>query len=228
MVASAVEQMTATVSEITQNSETARSVAGKAVSRVETASKRVVALGQAAQKIGKVTETITDISDQTNLLALNATIEAARAGDAGKGFAVVANEIKELARQTSAATGEIKESVSNIQASTTGTVTDIEEISKVILEVSQIVTTIATSVEEQSVTSQEITGSVSRTSDEILEVNNNLNAASENSEEIARNIAEVDREASQISSNSNRLKSSAEDLNLLSDQLMELVEKFKV
>ena len=65
-------------------------------------------LGTAAQEIGKVVETITEISEQVNLLALNATIEAARAGEAGKGFAVVANEIKDLARQTATDTGEIK------------------------------------------------------------------------------------------------------------------------
>jgi methyl-accepting chemotaxis protein len=68
-------------------------------------------LGAAANSIGKVIETITDISEQVNLLALNATIEAARAGEAGKGFAVVANEIKELAKQTAAATQDIKEKI---------------------------------------------------------------------------------------------------------------------
>lgn len=55
--------------------------------------------GQAAQEIGQVTETITEISSQANLLSLNATIEAAGAGEAGKGSAVVAHEIKERARQ---------------------------------------------------------------------------------------------------------------------------------
>ena len=60
-------------------------------------------------KVGKVAEQIEAIAKQTNLLALNATIEAARAGDAGKGFAVVAGEVKQLAGQTSRATGEIGE-----------------------------------------------------------------------------------------------------------------------
>ena len=57
-------------------------------------------MSEEANTIGKVTETITDISNQIRLPALNATIEAARAGDAGKGFAVVAAEIKDLAKQT--------------------------------------------------------------------------------------------------------------------------------
>nr|WP_320011745.1 methyl-accepting chemotaxis protein [uncultured Desulfobulbus sp.] len=78
------------------------------MSQAGSASSQVNELGLAAQEIGKVVEAITEISEQVNLLALNATIEAARAGDAGKGFAVVANKIKELARQTAEATGEIK------------------------------------------------------------------------------------------------------------------------
>ena len=78
--------------------------------------------------IGKVTETITEISAQTNLLALNATIEAARAGTAGKGFAVVANEIKELAKQTTAATEDIKSRIEGVQTSTALGISEIEEV----------------------------------------------------------------------------------------------------
>lgn len=68
-------EMTASVKEIAQNSEKARCTTGEAVSQANSASERVAELGQAAQEIGKVTATITEISEQTNLLALNATIE---------------------------------------------------------------------------------------------------------------------------------------------------------
>lgn len=67
-------------------------------------------------RVGNVAEKINSVASQTNLLALNATIEAARAGEAGRGFAVVANEVKALSGQTSDATKEIKEVVSNLHS----------------------------------------------------------------------------------------------------------------
>jgi methyl-accepting chemotaxis protein len=91
--------MSATISDIAQNAEKARSVSAEAMKQGEIIVE-VVKTGTSAKDINTVTETITSISAQTNLLALNATIEAARAGAAGKGFAVVANEIKTLAEQT--------------------------------------------------------------------------------------------------------------------------------
>jgi methyl-accepting chemotaxis protein len=118
----AAEEMTATINEIAQNAEKAGAISDQAVDKAGETSGQMEGLGQAAEGIGKVVETITEISEQVNLLALNATIEAARAGEAGKGFAVVANEIKELAKQTSTATLEIKEKIANIQGSTDGAV----------------------------------------------------------------------------------------------------------
>jgi methyl-accepting chemotaxis protein len=174
MVATAAEEMTATINEIAQNTEKARGVTGEAVKQAGNASSQVTELGTAAQEIGEVIETITEISEQVNLLALNATIEAARAGEAGKGFAVVANEIKDLARQTADATGEIKSRVESIQNSTDGTVTEIGNITRVVNEVNEIVSTIATAVEEQSVTTNEIAGNVAQAAQGIEEVNENV------------------------------------------------------
>ncbi|MBU0995188.1 MAG: methyl-accepting chemotaxis protein [Proteobacteria bacterium] len=86
MMASSIEEMTSTINEIAKNSENARSITADAVMKANNVSNKIESLGNAAQDINKVTESITDISDKTNLLSLNATIEAARAGEAGKGL----------------------------------------------------------------------------------------------------------------------------------------------
>ncbi len=228
IVAAAVEEMTTTINEISINSEKARSISESAVSQASMASGRVRDLGQAAKEIGKVTETITEISEQTNLLALNATIEAARAGDAGKGFAVVANEIKELAKQTAKATHEIKEKISSIQNSTSGTVDYIDKISSVINQINEIVSMIAASIEEQSATTKEIAGNIAQSSNGIQDVNQNIAQISTVSKTIADEISDASLKAAEMTDSSAQLKKDSEDLRNLSQQLKELVARFKV
>ena len=228
MVATAAEEMTSTINEIAQNTEKATGITNRAVDQAANASKQMDELGNAAQEIGKVIETITEISEQVNLLALNATIEAARAGEAGKGFAVVANEIKELARQTADATGEIRQRVEGIQGSTENTVTEINNITKVVNEVNEIVSTIATAVEEQSVTTREIAGNVNQASTGINEVNENVAQSSRVSSDIASEIAQVNQSANEMSNSSSQVNSSAEELSKVAGQLNDMVSRFKV
>lgn len=78
-----------------------------------------------SENITEIVSTISSISAQTNLLALNASIEAARAGDVGRGFTVVAEEIRVLSEQTSAATTNISELISNIRSRISQTVSSI-------------------------------------------------------------------------------------------------------
>ncbi len=228
MVATAIEEMSATVREIAQNSDKARNVTDEAVAYAKGASGRVNNLGASAQEVGQVTETITEISEQTNLLALNATIEAARAGEAGKGFAVVANEIKDLARQTAEATLEIKSKINDIQDSTKETIVDIEQITKIITDINDIVSTIASAVEEQSVTTNEVSGNLVQASQGVKEVNENVAQSNMVSQDIAKDIDKVSRSANEMLNNSSLVNSSSEELNNLAQQLKELVGKFKV
>ena len=226
LVADATRDMSATISEISRNTEKTQLIAAEAVTQAESASTKVDELGDAAQRIGKVTETITEISEQTNLLALNATIEAARAGDAGKGFAVVANEIKELARQTANATLEIKTQIEGIQHSTSSTVKEIENITKVIKEVNEIVVVVVAAVEEQNVTTNEIAENISQATLGIQEVTENVSQSSAVADEVASDISQVSKESTAIATRSDDLTKKADELKKLSMELRESMKKF--
>jgi methyl-accepting chemotaxis protein len=228
MVATAAEEMSATINEIAENAEKARNVSGDAVKQALSASDKMTQLGNAADKIGKVTETITEISEQTNLLALNATIEAARAGEAGKGFAVVANEIKELAKQTAGATRDIKTLIDDVQGTSKSTREEISQISSVIGGVNDIVSTIATAVEEQTAATREIANNISQVSQGIQEVNENVSQSSIVAADITRDIAEVSSASQRISSGSNDVKNSSQDLLSRSNELNTIVGSFKI
>ena len=228
MVATAAEEMSSTINEIARSTETGRSVTNDAVTKSESASGKINQLGIAAKQIGNVTETIAEISEQTNLLALNATIEAARAGEAGKGFAVVAGEIKDLAKQTAAATQKIRENIENIQNTTDDAVSEIEQITTVISDVNEIVTTIATAVEEQSAATQEIADNVNQAALGIQDVNQNVAESSIVSESIAREIVEVSQASKEMSDASSQVNISAGEMSSLAEQIQGMTSRFTI
>ena len=155
-VAAATQELSASISEISQQVSRSVSVSTKARDEALRTSELMNGLSQAAAKIGTVVQLIQAIASQTNLLALNATIEAARAGDAGKGFAVVANEVKSLATQTAQATEEIAGQINAIQSSTGQSAAAITQIGQTIGEMTEIATAIASAVEEQGAATSEI------------------------------------------------------------------------
>ena len=225
IIAASVEEMTSTINEIASNSTEAQSIALNAVSRSDSVSEKVNTLGSAALDVGKITETITDISKQTNLLALNATIEAARAGEAGKGFSVVANEIKELAKQTQDATLRIKNQIDSIQDATSKTVNEIKEISNVIHQLNDFVITITSSVDEQSATTREIAGNVAQSSVGISEINKNVARNSKVAEEISKDLSEVNKASDGMVKRSAEVSSNATKLMELARHLSDMAEK---
>ena len=158
--ASAAEELSASIGEISQQLGQTNNLVGIAVQEAADTNAQIGGLAQAAQKIGDVVKLIQDVAGQTNLLALNATIEAARAGDAGRGFAVVASEVKSLAVQTGKATEEIASQIAAVQASTAAGVEAIARIADRMQEINQFTAAAASSVLQQSGATGEISQNV--------------------------------------------------------------------
>ena len=227
-VASATEEMTATIGEIASNSEKARRITNEAAGQATRITGQINRLGDAAREIGKVTDTINEISSQTNLLALNATIEAARAGAAGKGFAVVANEIKQLAQQTAAATEDIKVRITGVQSSTTDSITEIERVSRVIHEISDVVNSIAAAIEEQSAVTKDIASNINNATTSVGDASSQVAQSAQVSVEIANDITVVDQAAGQIAGSSEEVQATVVELTKLGGTLKEMMARFQV
>jgi methyl-accepting chemotaxis protein len=206
-VAAAAEELSASISEISQRVVQTNEIVAKASADAEAANHRVEQLASAAGRIGNVINLIRDIAEQTNLLALNATIEAARAGEAGKGFAVVASEVKALAGQTAKATEEIGTQIGAIQVETKAAVAAIEVIARTMTEVQNYTSAIAAAVEEQGAATQEISRNVQEAASGTRMVADNMGDVTAASGETSQSADQVQIVAGDVARQASRLES---------------------
>lgn len=211
-VAAASEQLSASISEIANQAETAQNRTYQAAERVQSSHIQVSSLELSVTKIGSIINLINDIADQTNLLALNATIEAARAGEAGHGFAVVANEVKALASQTASATGDIINQISEIQGATSQTVAAISDVTSAVSDIRDLVGTIATAVDSQKAATDEIAQSVS--------------AASLDASTVLTSIHSVSGSINKTTDEANLVRDAADMLSATTEEMADRVDEF--
>jgi len=241
-VACAVEEMTKTIIETTRNAGEATDAAknsgeiakegGKVVNEtiegmnkiaevVQVSASTVHKLGQSSEQIGEIIQVIDDIADQTNLLALNAAIEAARAGEQGRGFAVVADEVRKLAERTTKATKEIASMIKEIQKDTIGAVSSMEEGTAEVERGKKLVDKAGQSL------IQIISGA-----EKVADIVSQVAAASEEqssaSEQISKNIEGISSVTQQSAAGIQQVARAAEDLNRLTNNLENLISKFKI
>ncbi|MCW9051668.1 MAG: methyl-accepting chemotaxis protein [Motiliproteus sp.] len=241
MVATSINEMSATIQEVAQSAvmaadsaEVAHQAAGEGqqvvsktmesirslASEVEEASSVIGILKGETENIGSVVEVINSIADQTNLLALNAAIEAARAGEQGRGFAVVADEVRSLASRTQASTKEIQDMMVSLQQGTDNAV-----------EVMERGRSQATNSVDQVASAGESLRQIVESITQILDQNRQIASATEEqgavSHEIERSIASINGAAESTSEVADSTARSSEQLARLASQLEELIGRFR-
>jgi methyl-accepting chemotaxis protein len=212
--ASSLEEITSTVKQNTDNAQQARQLANgsrdiaeKGGAVLTDAIKAMGEINQSSTKIADIITTIDEIAFQTNLLALNAAVEAARAGEQGRGFAVVAAEVRNLSQRSALAAKEIK---SLIQDS----VRKVENGTAL--------------VNQSGKTLEEIVGSVKRVTDIVAEIAAASKEQLTGIEQVNKAVSQMDRVTQNNASQTEEMAGTSESLLSHSQELRELVGKFRL
>jgi twitching motility protein PilJ len=239
---SAVEELTVSMKQVSNNAEASAEAARRALdaaeqgnrsvrdtlegmqrirASVQATAKKIKSLGDRSLEISEIVNVINDITEQTNLLALNAAIEAARAGDAGRGFAVVADEVRKLAEHSRTATKDISGLIKSIQAETNEAVVVMEEGTKEV--------EVGARLADQAGKALEAISSVVRQSAELVQ---EISLASKQqvrgTEGVANAMQIISGITRQTSQGTRGTARTVETMVKLSEQLNEALSQFKI
>ncbi|GAA0817918.1 methyl-accepting chemotaxis protein [Colwellia asteriadis] len=240
-VATAMEQMTSQIKEVSDNASLAeqaandargntsegKEVVSHAISQMQTLSSNidnvshvVSALAAESDNIGSVLDVIRGIAEQTNLLALNAAIEAARAGEQGRGFAVVADEVRTLANRTEQSTNEIQQMIQKLQAGAQEAVSAVKISQDISLE-----------TVEQTGKADHSLSEIDRLMEAISDMSTQIARATEQqsaaADEVNLRINDLAGITQESLTNTEQLALTSQDLRSSSTSMSEVVGRFK-
>ncbi|RKD34714.1 methyl-accepting chemotaxis protein [Thermohalobacter berrensis] len=184
-------------------------------------------LGNKAEKIGRINDTITSISEQTNLLALNAAIEAARAGETGRGFAVVAEEIRKLAEESGNSASEIEDMIKDIQSEINNVVKSMNNTKATVNTSNNAISETKSVFEKARKAVQEISENIQKINELIGDVNEEKNEIIEAMESISSVSEETSASTEEVSASVEEQIAAAEEINQYSKELKNLVQELK-
>ena len=238
----AIEEMVASINQVSENASSSAVVADQARSnaeqgaravartidgmkavrdQVQETAKRIKRLGESSQEIGEIVELIGDIADRTSILALNASIQAAMAGDAGRGFGVVAEEVERLADRATEATKKAAMLVKTTQSETAEVMAAMEDTTREVVNRSAV-------ANEAGVALAEIQSVSNRLAELIQAISDAAQQQVRGSQQIARSMSEMSAVTRTTASSTKETVSALSSLGTLADDLTQSVAHFRL
>lgn len=252
-IASAGEELSATINSITKNvqntisaSAEAKSLASKGMTVVDSTKIRIEELSStfhhandaletllgAAEEADKIIRVVNDISSKTDLLSLNASIEAARAGEAGKGFAVVAHEVSRLSEKTQTSISDIENIIENIKKEISRVSEKIEEgnesATKAVKEVTDANSTIENIVNKIEFVDNEVSNigsAIKEQGQAVTDIAQNVSTISDGSRDVNQEIEKIADTLDEVTKKSNATRN---ELGKMPISAIELIQHSKV